>query len=130
MAGTFFDQLAESTYGASIGSYSPEVLQGSMSNPLQALRLLSIDSEQEMSFDSEELAKVTGVPAAWFESEKLTAPIDEVIPALGRMALIYLSSLRNSALKYSFEVDAREVSLDAVETLSAVLNMNKRLKGC
>lgn len=69
------------------------------------------------------------MPAKWFDVEHLNAPIDEVIPALGRMALIYLSSLRTAALVEGFKVDAKEDCLRAESTFAEVLTMNKTLVG-
>ncbi len=128
LSGALYDQLAETTNGQPLGAIDPETLRGSMSNPLQALRLLSMDVETDCSFDSEALAKAVGVPSDWLDADRLVAPIEEVIPALGRLALIYLSSLRNQGFSYIFESDARENALGAVATFSDVLEMNAKLR--
>ena len=43
------------------------------------------------------------------------------------MALVYLSCLRNEAMKYGFKVDAAENALESKNTLIEVLEINKRL---
>ena len=47
--------------------------------------------------------------------------------ALGVMALVYLSCLRNGAMKYGFEVDAADNALEAKSTFIEVLQINNRL---
>ncbi len=100
-----------------------------MYNPLQAMRLLTTNHVTGDGYEPSALANVTGVPAKWFEAKHLSAPIDEVIPALGKMALIYLSSLRTAALVDGFKVDAKEDCLKAESTFLEVLTMNKTLTG-
>ena len=46
---------------------------------------------------------------------------------MGRLALIYLSSLRNQAMAFSFESDARENALAAVATFAVIHEMNAML---
>ena len=57
---------------------------------------------------------------------RCNAPIDEVITALGKMALIYLSSLRNMALCNAPLPNVGEDSLAAVATMTEVLLMNEQ----
>ena len=73
-----------------------------------------------------QLDAAVGVPACWFEDTLLNAPIDEVITALGKMALIYLSSLRNMALCNAPLPNVGEDSLAAVATMTEVLLMNEQ----
>jgi hypothetical protein len=84
-----------------------------MANPLQTFRLMCMDIETEVSIESESLAEVTGVPAEWFDADRLNVAPEEALKALGVLALVYFSCLRNEALKYGFKVDAAENSLEA-----------------
>ena len=127
MAASYFDQLSNGWASFHIGGCDTSALHGSLNNPLQAYRLLCLDVDSEMSFESEELAEITGVPASWFGAERLKASPDEALRALGVMALVYLSCLRNEAMKYGFKVDAAENALEAKSTLIEVLQLNKRL---
>lgn len=127
LAGSYFDQLCEGQVDYYLSSHSPDMLSGSANNPLMAMRLLCVDVETEVSFDSKELAEVTGVPSSWFDDERLVAPPDEVIRALGVMALIYLSSRRNEALKRGFKVDVAENAMEAEMTFREVLAINSKL---
>lgn len=127
MAGHYFDQLCGDLTEAELSACDPSVLKGSLNNPLQAFRLMSIDVESEASYGSAELSKVTGVPSDWFDCERLIAPAEEVLRALGVMSLIYLSSRRNELMKYGYSVDVAEDSLSAKDTLIEVLRINSRL---
>lgn len=127
MVAGYFDQLSNESINCRVGGCGTGALQGSLNNPLQAYRLLCLDVEAEASFESAELARITGVPSAWFESDRLDAPAGDVIKALGVLALVYLSCLRNEAMKYGFKVDAVENALEAENTLVEVLKVNKRL---
>lgn len=129
MAGHYFDQVIDSSSDCNVSGFDPSVLQGSLNNPLQAFRLLCLDVKTEASYGSEELAKVTGVPSGWFDMDRLSAPVDEVMRALGVMSLIYLSCRRNEVMKYGFGVDVAEESLSAENTLIEVLSINQRLCG-
>ena len=62
-----------------------------------------------------QLDAAVGVPACWFDDTLLNAPIDEVITALGKMALC------NAPLP-----NAGEDSLSAVATMTEVLLMNEQ----
>lgn len=101
LAATYLDSLFEQgcrKVPDYLGTVCSEILQGSAFNPLLAMRLLSMNVDEEMSYESEELAKACNVPVSWFNCSALDADINEVLPALGRMALIYLSSLRTAVL--------------------------------
>jgi len=127
MAGAYFDQLSEGWSNFSVGTLDPSILIGSMANPLQTFRLMCMDQGTEMCFEASQLAEVTGVSAEWFESDRLNAPPDEALKALGVLALVYLSSLRNEATKRGFKVDVAENSLEAESTFRAVLEVNRQL---
>ncbi len=127
MAASYFDQLSGGCWGYLIGGCDTSILHGSLNNPLQAYRLLCVDVQSGTNFDAEELASITGVPAAWFHEDKLDASPDEALKALGVMALVYLSCLRNEAMKSGFEVESAENALEAKNTLIEVLKTNKRL---
>lgn len=130
LAGAFFDQLCEGPgSGKRIADIEPERLQGSLYNPLQTMRLMTLDVIKGEDFGAEALAGATGVPANWFKDKYLDAPAEEVVITLGKMALIYLSSLRNWALLEEFKTEAKEDCLRAEATFSEVLAMNKKLKG-
>ena len=117
----FTNQLAE--YQMAMGTC---ILQGSLFNPLQTMRLFSMNHANDTSYESDDLAAAVGVPACWFDDTLLNAPIDEVITALGKMALIYLSSLRNMALCNAPLPNVGEDSLAAVATMTEVLLMNEQ----
>lgn len=106
----FTNQLAE--YQMAMGTC---ILQGSLFNPLQTMRLFSMNHANDTSYESDDLAAAVGVPACWFEDTLLNAPIDEVITALGKMALC------NAPLP-----NAGEDSLSAVATMTEVLLMNEQ----
>lgn len=127
MAASYYDQLCEGFANFQLGGFDPSLLQGSLNNPLQTYRLLCLDVETEISFESEELAGVAGVPADWFDVERLNASADEALKALGVMALVYLSCLRNEAMKYGFKVDTAENALEAKNTFIEVLQTNNLL---
>lgn len=127
MAASYFDQLSEGCCSYYVGSYDSSILRGSLNNPLQAYRLLCVDVQSGTNFEAEELAGITGVPAKWFHVDRLDASPDEVLKALGVMALVFLSCLRNEAMKSGFEVESTENSLEAKNTLIEVLKINKRL---
>ena len=130
MAGAFFDQLMrdESIKVGGTLSFCPSVFQGSMFNPLQTMMLLAWNPETESDFGADKMAEAVGVPADWFMTENLAAPPDEVITALGKSALIFLSSMRTWALEQEFSVESQEDILRAPETFSEVLAMNAQLK--
>ncbi|RIX44606.1 MAG: hypothetical protein D3M94_14030 [Rhodocyclales bacterium GT-UBC] len=71
---------------------------GSQSNPLKAFRQLTILPESGFSIDAEVLADLTGVPAAAFEAETLNLPEDQLLTAVGKLALIWLESVRRELL--------------------------------
>lgn len=73
-------------------------LRGSLYNPLRALGLLAIDPTTESSFEPDELAAATGAPTEWFDDEHLCAPLQDVLPALGKLTLVWLSPMRTMAL--------------------------------
>jgi len=128
MAGHYCDQVIGDLGNFELGGFDPLILQGSMSNPLSAYRLLCIDVDAEMSFDSDDLAKATGVPADWFESDRLIGDPEKVLRALGVMSLVFLACLRNEVFKYGLRVDVTENALEAESTLEEVLRVNERLK--
>jgi len=80
--------------------------------------------DEEMSFESEELANACNVPVSWFNCSALDADINEVLPALGRMALIYLSSLRTAVLAECPLQGVREEPLQAEGTFIEILKHN------
>lgn len=110
-------------YG-SILLVDPENLQGSASNPFKCLASLTVDTRDCFGYGADSFAQAVGAPVEWFEDDCLMAPAGEVLPALGRMALIFLSSLRNVALANVFDVEAREDSLNAESTFMALQAMN------
>lgn len=123
LAGRCFDKLLEVSGPCihSVGGFDPDCLRGSIDNPLQAFKMLCLNVETEMSFEAEELALVTGVPADWFEADRLAGDPDDVLRALGVLALVLLSCLRNEAVKYGFGADAAEDPLQAEGALRTVL---------
>lgn len=130
LAAVYLDQLIEeddplSNYPA-MGAC---VVQGSMFNPLDALGAMCINVVTETNYEREELSAATGAPLAWFNKRTLDAPLDEVLPVLGKLALIYLSSIRNYALLNAPLAEVREDSLKAVSTMSEVLQMNRARMG-
>ena len=125
LASVYLDQVIDQ--GINLGNFctlSHDFMRGSLFNPLQTMRLLTLD--EDGSYESEDLAAATGVPADWFDDELLAAPFDEVLVALGKMALIYFSSLRNQALEHAPIEKVREDTLRAVATFAEVSEMNRK----
>ena len=129
MTGAFLDQLMRDRDIPVNGAlrFCPSIFQGSMFNPLQTMMLLTNDPETDGDYGAEKMGKAVGVPADWFMTENIVAPPDEVITALGKSALIFLSSMRALALEQTFGVDAHEDILNAPETFVDVLALNMRL---
>lgn len=128
LAGAYYDQLTQGYYDFSVGNFNPACLEGSMHNPLLALRLMCMDVTTGCCLEPEQLAEITGVPASWFEVERLSATVEEVVRAMGVVSLVLLSCMRNEATKYGFKVPCRENPLEAVETFKAVQKINKQLQ--
>lgn len=127
LAATYLDSLFEQgsrKVPDYLGMVCSEILQGSAFNPLVTMRLLSMNVDEEMSFESEELANACNVPVSWFNCSALDADINEVLPALGRMALIYLSSLRTAILAECPLQGVREEPLQAEGTFIEILKHN------
>ena len=128
LAAVYLDQIIEK--GINLGSLldNPGALEGSLFNPLQALQHMSLDPLSEMNYQSDEMAAAAGVPVNWFDDELLDAPLDEVLTALGKVALIYLSSQGNWVLENAPIENVREDSLKAVEIMDEVLAINRKRK--
>ena len=127
LAAVYLDQTINQTIedGGNVGRlfrFSVECVQGSMFNPLRAMYLMTMDDDGSYWFDDQ--AAAIGVPVEWLTDELLDAPLDQVIIAMGRLALINLSSQRNYALGNAPLEGVREDSLKAVETFAEVLEMN------
>lgn len=62
LAGAFLDQLCEKSteHTDTLNGLCVNMLQGSMFNPLQTMRLLTIDLEQGSDYGSEKLVEATG----------------------------------------------------------------------
>lgn len=131
MAGAYFDQLIGAVdLPARAGlCIHPSVLQGSMFNPLRALRLITIDPQTGDSYDAETLAQLLDVPEEWLDDDHIRATSAELVPALGKMVLMYLSSLRSHSLDIDFGTDAQEDTLQAVATFDEVMGIGARLAG-
>lgn len=128
MNATFLDQIIDGGKdGEFIGAMSANMVRGSLFNPLMALRLQCMDINEGMSYDAEALAAVLGVPAEWLEADRLVADADEVVVALGKLALVLLACQRNAAMAQGFEVEGREDALTAAAALPEVLRLNARL---
>lgn len=100
------------------GAGLAEFLQGSMFNPLRTMCRFTL------VHDAEELAEVTGIPAHLFDDKYLDAPADEVITALGKLALIFLSSFRNKSLPHE---TLKEDSLHAEAAFREMLAMRNEV---
>jgi hypothetical protein len=97
-----------------MAAITPALLADSGDNPLLTLRLMCMD-EKGNNYDAKDLAQAVGVPESWFDDEVLAAPTKEVIEALGKTVLVYMSSLRNAAMSECFELEPVENPINEIE---------------
>lgn len=72
---------------------------GSHSNPLRTFQRLTTFPDSGFQIESEILGALVGVPASAFEAEALDLPEEQLLPALGRLALLWLESVRQEILR-------------------------------
>ena len=113
---------------AEIPSYGLDFVATAVNNPLLALRLMTTDPETEGAIESDDAARVLGVPVEWFDCEFLNAPMDRLLPALGAIALMWLSSLRSNSLRNVFGLNIGEDILGAVEAQAERMALNAKLR--
>lgn len=75
-------------------------------NPLESLRLMCMDEVQECAINEKEAAALCGVDVGAFTNEVPALSFEDAERALGRLALMYLATLRNT-WRTDGEVDDR-----------------------
>lgn len=73
-------------------------LKGSSQNPFKGLRSLILHHEDFGIYEDSDIAAACGIDASWLRADQLDVDINEALPALGKLALVYLASLRTSAV--------------------------------
>lgn len=78
-------------------NYHPSMFYKSHRNPLEVLRCMVMTADGEC-ISSEDAARITGLPAALFESTDRAPDLtpEDLERALGRLTLAWLASVRNT----------------------------------
>jgi len=127
MQSAYVDQMVDCGRTVdTIGGMDASIIRGSLHNPLLASRLMCIDPQGD-GYEARAIAQVIGVPEQWLNADKLVAPENDVIMALGKLELIRQATLRNEALSDLMKADEQVDCLGAVAALPHILAMNAKL---
>lgn len=99
LKGIYFDNACEYQENDGITAAIPTAwLKGSSQNPFKGLRSLIFHHEDFGIYEDSDIAAACGIDASWLRADVLDVDISDALPALGKLALVYLASLRTSAV--------------------------------